>query len=184
MAVLRDDKMRGFKVDIETDSTIKPQADAEQKNRIEAITAITGFFEKTLPAVQTGAVPKKVVMELAMFGIRAFPVGSQMEELLDEWAAGSMEEQAQGQQQDPAKQAQEQEIMKQAQHAESMRKIESETATANMVKAKAQAYGELVKAENLEPGMQLDIQKKRAALAIAMDPAAQEVGAPQGATVQ
>ena len=89
-AVLKNDKLRGFKVDIETDSTIKPQADDEQKNRIEGITAITGFLEKVVPAVQAGTVPKKVAMELLMFGIRSFKAGPQLEEILDEWGGDDL----------------------------------------------------------------------------------------------
>lgn len=89
MQVLRSDKLRGFKVDIETDSTIQPNAMEEQKNRTEAITALTGFFKEVLPAVQTGAVPQKVAMELANFGLRAFKTGPQLEELLDQWSEQS-----------------------------------------------------------------------------------------------
>lgn len=86
MQVLKSDKLRSFRVDIETDSTIRPHADQEQKNRVELITAVTGYLEKALPAVQAGMVPKKFASELLMFGVRAFQTGSQIEELLDEWA--------------------------------------------------------------------------------------------------
>jgi hypothetical protein len=88
MQILRSDKLRGFKVDIETDSTIRARADEEQKNRVDLITAVTGFLEKALPAVQQGMIPKKVAGELMMFGVRAFPAGPQLEEVLDDWMFG------------------------------------------------------------------------------------------------
>ncbi len=191
LAVLRSDKLRGFRVDIETDSTIKPQADQEQRNRVDAITAITGFLEKAMPAVQGGAVPKKFATELLNFGMRSFKVGPQIEELLDEWAGGALDTEPQGQA-DPMKAAQEAQVnaqaaeqQAQAQHMQAMRKIEQETAQANMVNAKARAYSELVRAENLEPGLQLEITRKRAALAGVLDPAAaNDGGAPAGVALQ
>lgn len=171
LAVLRSDKLRGFKVDIETDSTIKAQDDDEQKNRIEGITAITGFLEKALPAVQAGQLPKKFATELLSFGIRSFKAGPQLEELLDEWAGGALDgNQGQQGQEDPAKAAQTMELQKQAAHVDALRKIEQETQTANMVKAKAQAYAELAKAEGIEPGVQLGLLTQRAKLAGIMDP--------------
>lgn len=82
-AMLKNDKLRSFRVDIETDSTIQPDADTEQKNRIELLTAITAFFEKVGPAVQAGTMPIDVAKELLMFGVRAFKVGPQLEETLE-----------------------------------------------------------------------------------------------------
>lgn len=184
LKVLRDDKLRGFKVDIETDSTIKPKADEEQKNRIDLITAVSGYLEKALPAVAAGMMPKKFATELLMFGVRAFPAGPQIEELLDEWAGGSMDQQQGPAAEDPAKAMQAQEAQKIAAHQDALRKIEVDTATANMVQAKAKAYAELVKSESLEPGVQLDLLTKRAKLAGILDPNAGAEGAPAGATVQ
>ena len=101
MAVLKDDKLRSFRIDIETDSTIQPNADNEQKNRIELISSVTGFLEKALPAVAQGMLPKKFATELLIFGVRAFKTGPQIEELLDEWAGGEMEGQKPQQPQAP-----------------------------------------------------------------------------------
>ena len=157
LKILRSDKLRGFKVDIETDSTIKPQADDEQKNRVEGLTAITGYLEKAVPAVAQGMVPKKIALELLQFGIRAFKSGPQLEELIDEWSGDAMDAgQAEENPQDQAQAAQAQEMAKQSAHADAMRAIEVETKKADMVKAKASAYAEITKAEAMIPGIQLD----------------------------
>ena len=97
--LLRDEKLRGFRVDIETDSTVQPDAAEEQKNRIELLTAITGFVEGIAPAVQSGAVPMDLAKEMLSFGVRAFKVSPQLEDALD--ALGG--DQDQPQKQDPAK---------------------------------------------------------------------------------
>jgi len=94
-AVLRDDKLRSFRIDIETDSTIQPNADNEQKNRVSLVTAVTSYMEKALPAVQQGILPKKFAAELLVFAVRAFKSGPQIEELLDEWSGNEMEQEKQ-----------------------------------------------------------------------------------------
>jgi hypothetical protein len=101
MAILQSDKLRGFRVDIETDSTVKPQADLEQKNRIDLLTALTGFMEKAIPGVAAGVLPKEVAMELMLFGIRAFKVGPQLEETLQRWANGEFDQAPAGPAQNP-----------------------------------------------------------------------------------
>lgn len=191
MKVLRSDKLRGFKVDIETDSTVKARADEEQKNRVDLITAVTGFLEKALPAVQQGMIPKKVAGELMMFGVRAFPASPQLEEVLDEWISGGAMGGEQGGPagEDPMKQAalaEQQAVMK---HNEELRGIERQTANANMVAAKAKAYQEITKGEALEPGLQLENLKRQAQLATALEPqppagAGQPQGAPAGVPLQ
>lgn len=85
MALLKSDKLRGFRIDVETDSTVKPQADLEQKNRIELLTATTSFLEKAVPAVAQGFIPADVATEMLMFGVRAFKTGPQLEEALEQW---------------------------------------------------------------------------------------------------
>jgi hypothetical protein len=85
MALLKSDKLRGFRIDVETDSTVKPQADLEQRNRIELLTATTSFLEKAVPAVAQGFIPPDVAVEMLMFGVRAFKVGPQLEEALEQW---------------------------------------------------------------------------------------------------
>jgi hypothetical protein len=196
LQVLRSDKLRSFKINIETDSTIKGRADQEQKNRIELIGNVTGFLEKALPAVQAGLVPKKVASELLMFGVRAFPAGSQLEELLDEWASGGVDELLQGKQQapqgqqqpSPAEQAQTVELQKQAAHADKLRDIDVQKKNAELVSARAKAYTDLAEAEAKKPGTQLDLLTKQAKLMGILDPGADVAGAGadplQGATLQ
>jgi hypothetical protein len=101
MQILKSDKLRGFRVDIETDSTVKPQADLEQQNRTDLLTALTGFMEKAIPGVAAGVLPKEVAMELMLFGIRAFKVGPQLEETLQRWANGEFDQQSPQAQQNP-----------------------------------------------------------------------------------
>lgn len=83
MALLQDDGARGFRIDIETDSTVLVDVEQEQRNRIEFLTAVTGFAEKWLPAMQQGAVTPALFKAMLVFAVRGFKVGREIEEELE-----------------------------------------------------------------------------------------------------
>ena len=51
-ALLRDERYAASGIDIETDSTIQPDEDAEKQRRVEFVTAVGEMFQKAIPAVQ------------------------------------------------------------------------------------------------------------------------------------
>lgn len=85
--IMRSDVLRSFKVDIETESTMAVDAEAEQKNRLEALTTLSQFMQLAVPAVQAGLIPKEVAKELALFGIRGFKNARQLEDMLERLGA-------------------------------------------------------------------------------------------------
>ena len=91
-AILRNDKLRGFRIDIETDSTVQPNADEEKQRRVELITGITGFLGQAGPLVAQGVMPAGLAKELLQFTVRGFQVGSQVEQALDELGANEGED--------------------------------------------------------------------------------------------
>lgn len=102
-ALLRDDALLCFRVDIETDSTIKMDEDAERDARVQMLTAVGGFLQ------QAAAIPepalRPMLMQLLMFGVRGFKVGKELESTF-EIALKKMEDaasQPQPPQQDPSK---------------------------------------------------------------------------------
>ncbi len=84
LSILRSDKLRGFRVDIETDSTIQPDAESAKQSATE-------LFSSTLQGLQAAG---EVVMQapelidpignLLMFVYRQFRVGRNMEASLEE----------------------------------------------------------------------------------------------------
>ncbi len=141
MALLRDDRLRGFKVDVETDSTVQPDAGEEQRNRIELLTGISNFVTGIAPAVQSGAIPMEVAKELLSFGIRGFKVSPQLEDALD--TLGGEQGQPGQQQADPMQQQAQQADMqaetaiKGAQVQEAQAKAQEAQAKAKEAQAKA-----------------------------------------------
>lgn len=83
MKILRNEKLRGFRVDVETGSTVEPDAAEEQKNRVELLTGITQFITGIGPAVLQGQIPMEFAVQLMSWGLRAFKVGPQLEEIID-----------------------------------------------------------------------------------------------------
>lgn len=78
LQVLRSDKLRGFKIDIETDSTVQPDADGEKQARTELLTSVADFCQRTgFP------MPPQLAGQLITFTTRAYKVGSQMETELE-----------------------------------------------------------------------------------------------------
>lgn len=85
LALLRQDKLRGFRIDIETDSTISTDADEEKRGRTEFLEAMTGFLEKAFTISQ--AVPQAVPMlgKMILFGVRGFRTGRDLESTIEEF---------------------------------------------------------------------------------------------------
>jgi len=82
-ALLRDDAARGFRIDIETDSTVVADADAEKAQAVEFTGAVTRFLET---AAQVGAARPALLpllAELLKFSVRRFKAGRTLEETID-----------------------------------------------------------------------------------------------------
>lgn len=81
--LLRDDAMRSFSIDIETDSTIEPNDQQEKQRRVEFVEAVATYLEKTMPVVQLSPELLPVVIEGLKFLVRGFRVGREMEDVID-----------------------------------------------------------------------------------------------------
>lgn len=76
-AVLKDDLARSYRIDIETDSTIKVDQDAEKQARVEFLTAAGGFIAQAVQVPNPELQP--LLMEMLMFGVRGFKVARDLE---------------------------------------------------------------------------------------------------------
>jgi vacuolar-type H+-ATPase subunit I/STV1 len=156
--VLRSDKLRGFKIEIETDSTIQPNADAEKAARTELITAIGGASQQLAAGVQAGIISQDVAKELFAFGMRAFKAGTAMDEALDAMGPSDGMSQAQ-QQKEQELQAREQQVAQAEQQAKDI------THKAQLATKDAQMAGDRVKSEkevfDLQQKFAADVQQIR-----------------------
>lgn len=81
--LLRNDAMRCFRIDIETDSTIKMDEEADKASRIEFIAAIGKYLSEAVPAAENTPELAPVLLQGLMFLARGFPVGKEMEGTLN-----------------------------------------------------------------------------------------------------
>jgi len=178
LQLLRDDRMRGFLIDIETDSTIQPDEDAEKQRRTEFITATGGFLQQASEMMAGAPALAPMVSEMLLFGVRGFRVGRQMEDVIESTLKNVAQELQQRQQQpDPkvqaeqmkaqALQAKTQADMQAAQekHQLELQKIQVQAqADMQMMQAEIQALYEKLGIEREQ--MQLEAQADRQRLAM------------------
>lgn len=81
---LADDKARGFLIDIETDSTIQPDEDAEKQRRTEFVKVVGGFVQQAFPMVQAAPQFGNFVGETLKFLAQAFRAGRPLEGSIDQ----------------------------------------------------------------------------------------------------
>lgn len=101
VALLKDEKLRGFRIEIETDSTIFEDRQAEQQERTEFLAALTPFLERAIPAMEAQPALKPLFSEIIRFGVRSFRVGRHIEDVLDEALDAMAQQKPQQQGPDP-----------------------------------------------------------------------------------
>lgn len=99
--VMRSDEMRNYQVDIETDSTVFEDAEAEKTARVELLTAMGGFAQQWLPVVQVAPEMIKLIGEMMSFGVRGFKVGRSLEDTIEETMQAIQQRMLQQQQNPP-----------------------------------------------------------------------------------
>lgn len=79
IAFLRDDGLRSYRIDVETDSTIAIDEQAEKQARVEFLTAITPFMERVVPTAMANPAMADLAGEMIMFAVHAFRAGRSLE---------------------------------------------------------------------------------------------------------
>lgn len=79
--LLRSDKMRTFRIDIETDSTIEIDKQEAKQAVVELFTAVGGFLEKALPIGQAVPTLAPALGQSILFAFRRFGAGRDVEGL-------------------------------------------------------------------------------------------------------
>lgn len=86
-ALLENPVHREFRLDIETDSTVRMDEEAEKKSRVELLQAVGEFLDKAMMAGQSAPEIVPMLGQLLMYGIRAFksarPIEQAFEDAID-----------------------------------------------------------------------------------------------------
>jgi hypothetical protein len=139
--MLRSDAVRGFRVDIESDSTIRGDAARTQEQQALFLQGTAQYLSAVGPMVQEGVMPAELAIEIYAGFARSFRLGKQAEDAIDRLA-----DQAKAQANQP-KQPSPEEIKAQAEK----QKMEME--------AKAQQDQHAMKLEEMKMGLEIKRQE-------------------------
>lgn len=83
LELLRNDTLRNFRIDIETNSTIDAEATEDKQNISELLTALSQFLTGVSPMIEQGILPFEAAKAMLMAIVRRFRFGSEVEDQLD-----------------------------------------------------------------------------------------------------
>ena len=86
MDLLRDQKLRPFILDIETDSTIAPDEDAQKQRATEFVTAVGGFLNQAVTAANMMPQIAPLMADTLKFVASQFRAGRELDGSIDEFA--------------------------------------------------------------------------------------------------
>jgi len=84
LGLLKNDLNKSYKIDVETNSTIAPEAAEDQKNISEVMTALGQYLQGITPLIQDGSFPFEGAKALMMAIVRRFQFGDEIEEYIQQ----------------------------------------------------------------------------------------------------
>lgn len=163
MQLLRDDGQRGFRIDIQTDSTVAGDLAEEQRAMTELLGGVSEYVTAMGPAVQSGYVPPQLAFRMLAAAVRRAKFGREVEEEIEQLTGEQIG--PEGQMQPPQLPAPAPSPEAQAREAEmAMRQRENE-AKVQAEAAKAAAEEQARQDELAIRSRELDLQERQQAFA-------------------
>lgn len=104
VALIKKDGITGFRLDIETDSTIAIDAEQDREDRTRFLGVLMPALQQVVPLVMGNPAATDFGKELIMFGVRGFPIARSLEDSIEKFfdsLAGMPPPQPKGAQQKP-----------------------------------------------------------------------------------
>ncbi len=92
IALLKNDLLRTFRIDIDTNAMVAIDENTDKQSRIEFLQAVGQFMERSLPLAQQMPAFANVIGEMLMFNVRGFHAGRNLESSLEEAIAASQQQ--------------------------------------------------------------------------------------------
>lgn len=151
--LLRDDKMRTFRIDIETDSTVEADAAEEKENVVEFMGAMAQFLTASLPIGQMAPPLIDPLVESFLYAARRFRMGRSVETAFEQAF-----EKLKAQSANPA-QGEDPKAAAEKQKAESELQVAMIKASAEIKKQQMQAQLDEMEMQFKQRKMELDAQR-------------------------
>lgn len=155
--LLRSDLLRSYKVDVESDSTVRADLTRNQEQMNLFIQGTAQYIQAVGPAVQAQLMPSDVAVDIYAAFARHFKLGKQVEDSLDRMASNAKEQAQKPQPQKPDPEMEKIKIQAQAK-AEELR-----------LKAEAQQQEMALKQQQLEQEMAFEREKMQQELMLAQE---------------
>lgn len=119
LQLLKDEPAKNFRIEVTTDSMIYQDEQQEKQDRMEFLSAVSGFLSQAVPAAQATPELTPMLVEMLKFGVTAFKAGKGLEGLIDETADKFRQQAAQneGQPKPPSPEQQKMEMTMQIEQA-------------------------------------------------------------------
>ena len=157
LKVLKDDAERAFRIDIETNSTIQPEAAEDQEGITQLLTAFGQTMQSIGPLVIQGVLPFQAAQNLLLFISRRFRFGDQIEDEIKAMQPPKPQDDGKAQ----AAQAQMQQKMMELDKQHGMKEIEYKQKESEMA-----LKGQTMQAEMDHKQREMDLQYREAAQGI------------------
>ena len=82
LALLQDDLQRAYRVDIETNSTVEPEAAEDKENIVDLLTVLGQYLQGVTPLIVSGALPFEAAQAMMLAIARRFRFGTEIEDSL------------------------------------------------------------------------------------------------------
>jgi hypothetical protein len=156
--MMRSDAVRGFRVDIESDSTIRGDAARTQEQQALFLQGTAQYLSAVGPMVQEGVMPAELAIEIYAGFARSFRLGKQAEDAIDRLA-----DQAKAQANQP-KQPSPEEIKAQAEQQKMQMEMQAQQAKHEMEKEKMQLQLEMEREKIALKREELNMKREEMAL--------------------
>jgi hypothetical protein len=160
LQLLKDEPAKNFRIEVTTDSMIYQDEQQEKQNRLEFLSAVSGFLSQAVPAAQTTPELTPMLVEMLKFGVTAFKAGKGLEGLIDETADKFRQQAkaAEGQPKPPSPEQQKMQMEMQLEQAKMQATQASEQAKAQAEAQKLQMESQI---EQQKMQMQMELEKAK-----------------------
>ena len=160
LEILKSGISRTYKIDIETDSTIRGDVRMNQQNATAFLDGTAKYMQSVAPMVQVGAMPMDVAIDLFASMARAnFKLGKQAEDALSRWSHDATKEAKEKKNQPPPPSPEEIQAKMEADKMQGQMQMAQQKHGLEMQKLQAGAQAD-------QAALQLDQQGKQAELAM------------------
>ena len=90
--IMRDDKLRGYSIDIETDSTVFEDEEEEKRTRIEFLSTVGSYLERAVQISNMNPLLTPLAFYSLRFLVNAWKIGREFEDIIDQTEAQLMQQ--------------------------------------------------------------------------------------------